>query len=162
MSLGTFCTLITGAICLLPRQSACFRPPPPHPRHPPQHRYAAQTQIQSIRQNHQYFTLPGLFHMEWMEWGVDSRSGWWIPWNGGWIPYFWLMDSILLVDGFHTFAWWIPYFCLMDSILFHMESIIFPYGIHTFSTWNPYFSTWIPYVWSWIPYGMIWNDFMES
>ena len=28
---------------------------------------------------------------------------------GGWIPYFWWMDSILLVDGFHGFSTWIPY-----------------------------------------------------
>jgi hypothetical protein len=42
----------------------------------------------------QYFTLPGLFHVESMEWG---------------------MDSILFPDGFHTFSTWIPYY-------FHMES----------------------------------------
>ena len=55
----------------------------------------------------QYFTLPGLFHVESMEGGMDCRNsrwiawngGWipwnggWIPWNGGWIPYFWWMDS---------------------------------------------------------------------
>ena len=35
----------------------------------------------------QYFTLPGLFHVESMEWGVDCRNSRWIPWNGGWIPW---------------------------------------------------------------------------
>ena len=72
----------------------------------------------------QYFTLPRLFHMEWMEWGVDSMEwGWtpwnggWIPWNGGWIPYFFHG----MVDGFHGLSRWIPY-------LFHgMRD-----GLHTF------------------------------
>ena len=65
----------------------------------------------------QYFTLPRLFHVESMEWG---------------------MDSILLVDGFHgmgdgfhTFGGWIPYF-------FQMDSIPFPAGFHTFSSWNKF------------------------
>ena len=65
---------------------------------------AMQNEIFTI----QYFTLPGLFHVESMEWGVDSME--------------WGMDSILLVDGFqgmgdgfHTFSRWIPYY-------FHMES----------------------------------------
>ena len=41
--------------------------------------------------------------------------GGWIPWNGGWIPYFFQMDSIPFPDGFHIFFRWIPYY-------FHMES----------------------------------------
>ena len=55
--------------------------------------------------------------MESMEWGVDSRKFRWNPWNGGWTPDFfkmdsmkwgmdsmdWGMDSILFVDGFHIF-----------------------------------------------------------
>ena len=49
----------------------------------------------------QYFTLPGLFHVESMEWGVDSME-WW-------------MDSM---------EW------LMDSILFQMDSMEFPDGFH--------------------------------
>ena len=43
---------------------------------------------------YQYFTLPGLFHVESMDWGMDS-----IPFPG----------------GFHNFFRWIPYY-------FHMES----------------------------------------
>ena len=72
----------------------------------------------------QYFTLPRLFHMECMEWGVDSMEwGWtpwnegWIPWNGGWIPYFFhgMADGFHgMGDGFHAFLrWnegWTPYF----------------------------------------------------
>ena len=33
-----------------------------------------------------YFTLPGIIHMESMEWGVDSRNSRWNPWTGGWTP----------------------------------------------------------------------------
>ena len=76
----------------------------------------------------QYFTLPGLFHVESMEWGVESME-WWMDSMG--------MDSILLVDGFHgmgdgfhTFSRWIPY-------LFQMDSLLFSDGFHTFSIWNP-------------------------
>ena len=70
----------------------------------------------------QYFTLPGLFHVESMEWGVDSME-----WGMDFME--WWMDSILLVDGFHgmgdgfhTFSRWIPY-------IFQMDSILLPYGI---------------------------------
>jgi hypothetical protein len=35
----------------------------------------------------QYFTLPGLFHMESMEWRVESTNGRWIPWIVRWIPW---------------------------------------------------------------------------
>ena len=56
----------------------------------------------------QYFTLPGLFHVKSMEWGVDSME--------------WRMDSILFSDGSHTFSRWIPYF-------FQMDVILLPYGI---------------------------------
>ena len=35
-----------------------------------------------------------LFHMECMEWGVDSMEWGWTPWNGGWTPYFFKMDSM--------------------------------------------------------------------
>ena len=91
-------------------------------------------------------TLPSPGYSTWNGW-----NGGWIPevadgfhgMGGGfhtfgwWIPYFCLMDSILLPDGFHTFAWWIPYFWLMDSILL-------PDGFHTFAWWIPYFSTWNP------------------
>ena len=34
--------------------------------------------------------------------------GGWIPWNGGWIPYFFQMDSIPFPDGFHTISIWNP------------------------------------------------------
>ena len=71
----------------------------------------------------QYFTLPGLFHVESMEWGVDSME-WWMD------SMEWWMDSIVLVDGFHgmvdgfhtfadgfhTFFRWIPWSFQMDSI----------------------------------------------
>ena len=60
---------------------------------------------------YQYFTLPGLFHVESMEGGMDCRNSWWIPWNGGWNPW----------NG-----GWIPYFWWMES----MESIGFPEGFH--------------------------------
>ena len=63
--------------------------------------------LQTLRGTRQYFTLPGLFHVESMEWGVDSME-WW-------------MDSILLVDGFHG---------MVDG--FHT----FPDGVHMDSTWN--------------------------
>ena len=69
-----------------------------------------------LNQNRQYFTLPGLFHVESMEGGMDCRNSRWIPWNGGWIPYFWWMDSM---------EWW-------------MDSMVFPHGFHTFSSWIPY------------------------
>ena len=38
-----------------------------------------------------YFTLPGIIHMESMEWGMDSII---FPWNGGWTPYFFKMESM--------------------------------------------------------------------
>ena len=63
----------------------------------------------------QYFTLPGLFHVESMEWGVDSME-----W--GMDSMEWGMDSIPFPGGFHTFSRWIPYF-------FQMDSILLPYGI---------------------------------
>ena len=103
----------------------------------------------------QYFTLPGLIHMESMEWGVDCRNsrwipwnggwnpwngGWipwnggWIPWNGGWIPYFFHGMG----DGLHTFLRWIPWdegwtphFFKMDSMEWGMDSM--EWG------WTPYF-----------------------
>ena len=52
--------------------------------------------------------------------------GGWIPWNGGWIPYFFQMDSIL-------FPWnggWTPYFFKMDFMEWGMDSILFQDGIH--------------------------------
>ena len=68
--------------------------------------------------------------MECMEGGVDSME--------------WGMDSILLVDGFHTFGGWIPWnggwipwgegwtphFFKMDSMEWGMDSILFQDGIH--------------------------------
>ena len=51
-----------------------------------------------------YSTLPGIIHMESMEWGVDSRNSRWNPWNGGWTPQF----SHGMGDGLHTFLRWIP------------------------------------------------------
>ena len=110
----------------------------------------------------QYFTLPGLFHVESMEGGMDCRNsrwipwngGWnpwnggWIPWNGGWIPYFWWMDSM---------EWW------MDSMVFphgfHTFSILFPYGFHTFPYGFHTFSSWIPYLFH---MESSWNKFLES
>ena len=50
----------------------------------------------------QYFTLSGLFHVEFMEWGVDCK-------NSRWIPWFFQIDSICLVGGFHGISRWIPY-----------------------------------------------------
>ena len=64
----------------------------------------------------QYFTLPGLFHVESMEWGVDSME-WWMD------SMEWWMDSIVLVDGFHG---------MVDG--FHT----FPHGFHTSFRWIPY------------------------
>ena len=85
--------------------------------------------------NNQYFTLPGLIHMESMEWGVDCRNsrwnpwnGGWNPWNGGWIPYFFHG----MRDGLHTFLrcipWdegWTPHFFKMDSMEWGMDFILF-------------------------------------
>ena len=53
---------------------------------------------------------------------------------GGMDSMEWGMDSILLVDGFHTF------------------SILFPYGFHTFSSWIPYL----------FHMESSWNKFLES
>ena len=53
--------------------------------------------LKTYLENHkprQYFTLPRLFHVESMKGGVDCRNTRWIPWNGGWNPYFWWMDSM--------------------------------------------------------------------
>ena len=52
----------------------------------------------------QYFTLPGLFHVESMEGGMDCRNS--MEWGDGFHG---------MGDGFHTFSRWIPYY-------FHMES----------------------------------------
>ena len=52
----------------------------------------------------------------------------WNPWKGGWtaeIPggFHGMVDGFHgMGDGFHTFGGWIPWF-------FHMDSIPFPYGI---------------------------------
>ena len=55
----------------------------------------------------QYFTLPGLFHVESME------GGWTAEIPGG---FHRMVDGFHgTVDGFHDFSTWIPY-------LFHMES----------------------------------------
>ena len=60
----------------------------------------------------QYFTLPGLFHMESMEWRVEADG------------FHGMADGFHgLADGFHT----IPWNFQMDSILFSQWS---PYGIH--------------------------------
>ena len=59
--------------------------------------------------------------------------GGWIPWNGGWIPYFFHGMG----DGLHTFLRWIPWdegwtphFFKMDSMEWGMNSILFQDGIH--------------------------------
>ena len=78
---------------------------------------AINTFVDDINKQMQYFTLPGLFHMECMEWGVDCRNSRWIPWNGGWIPW----------NG-----GWIPYFWWMDSMEWGMDSMVFPHGFHDF------------------------------
>ena len=83
--------------------------------------------IAAILQMHagetQYFTLPGLFHMESMDWLMDSME---------WLmdSMEWLMDSMEFPDhsmdfpdGFHI----IPWNFQMDSILFSQWS---PYEIH--------------------------------
>ena len=54
--------------------------------------------------------------------------GGWIPWNGGWIPYFFHGMG----DGLHTFLRWIPWdegwtphFFKMDSMEWGMDFILF-------------------------------------
>ena len=42
--------------------------------------------------------------MESMEWGVDFRNSRWNPWNGGWTPYFFKMDSMKCLCSWAT-AW---------------------------------------------------------
>ena len=61
-----------------------------------------------------YFTLPRIIHMESMEWGVDSKNFRWNPWNGGWTPYFFKMDSM---------EWG------MDSMNWGMDSRLFKDGM---------------------------------
>ena len=93
----------------------------------------------------QYFTLPGLFHMESMEWGGGFQkftNGFhgmgdgvhtflkWIPWNRGRTPYFFKMDSM---------EWW------MDSILFSNGFHGMGDGLHTFLRWIPWNGGWSPY-----------------
>ena len=79
--------------------------------------------------------------MESMEWGVDCRNSRWIPWNGGWIPYFFQMDSTLFPDGFHTFSmeWG------MDSIIYGDGFHGIGDGLHTFLRWMPWHGGWIPW-----------------
>ena len=61
----------------------------------------------------------------------------WNPWKGGWtaeIPdgFHGMGDGFHgMGDGFHTFGGWIPWF-------FHMDSMVFPQGFHTFSRWIPW------------------------
>ena len=74
----------------------------------------------------QYFTLPGLFHVESMEGGMDCRNS--MEWGDG---FHGMGDGFHgMGDGFHTFSRWIPY-------LFQMDSIFFLDGFHTISIWNP-------------------------
>ena len=56
------------------------------------------------------------FQVDSMEWWMDSME-----WGDGFHG---------MGDGFHTFGGWIPWF-------FHMDSMVFPHGFHTFSIWNP-------------------------
>ena len=57
----------------------------------------------------------------------------------------WGMDSILLVDGFHTFGGWIPWNGGWIPWVFHMDSILFPDGFHPFPDGFHGLSRWIPY-----------------
>ena len=66
----------------------------------------------------QYFTLPGLFHMESMEWRVEADG------------FHGMADGFHgMADGFHGLSRWIPYHSMEfpDGILFSQWS---PYGIH--------------------------------
>ena len=74
----------------------------------------------------QYFTLPGLFHMESMEWGVDST---WIPWNVKWIPCVWVMDSMKYQMDSITFPGWSPYGIHVELV----HGIIILYLFYTIS-----------------------------
>jgi hypothetical protein len=74
-----------------------------------------------LPQNGQYFTLPGVFHMEWVD-SMDSR------WNGPWIPCGmvhlpWIPYGMGQFHGLH-----------MDSM---NHSIWNPWNIHRF-IWNPW------------------------
>ena len=89
--------------------------------------------------------------MESMKWGVVygfHTFGGWIPWNGGWISYFFQMDSIL----FRWIGGWTPYFFKMDSMLFKMDSMEWGMDLYFFKMdfmgwgmdcmewgWTPYF-----------------------
>ena len=118
--------------------------------------------------------------MESMEWGVDSRNFKWIPWNGGWTPYFsqrdsmeWGMDSILFSNGFHGMGDGLGMDSIlfqmdsmdwgMDSILFSngihgmgdglgMDSILFSNGFHGMGDGLHTFFKWIPWNEGWTPY----------
>ena len=83
-----------------------------------------------------HLLMNAVVHVKGFRSGLVSRGkgGWTaeIPWNGGWIPYFWWMDSM---------EWW------MDSMVFphgfHTFSILFPDGFHGISRWIPYgMSSW--------------------
>ena len=70
-----------------------------------------------------YFTLPRIIHMESMEWGVDSRNFRWNPWNGGWTPYIFKMDS--MEWGMDSMKWGMYSMDWMDWDIFRFS---FPYN----------------------------------
>ena len=88
----------------------------------------------------QYFTLPGLFHVESMEGGMDCRNSMeWgmdsMEWGDG---FHGMGDGFHgMGDGFHTFGGWIPWNGGWIPYLFQMDSIFFLDGFHTISIWNP-------------------------